>query len=163
MLRRRPVRGTVRLTDVVGKEGTKIDAGPLALVLDPEDLTSTFLEGDEWYSLVLPVLVAAGRERVSEESAVPLGTVRHLLRGRTPSPKHRRMLLLAADRIASVDLVSVGCRVPQTETGRLSAWLSSRFEQRTCDGCGQPLVGRQRRWCAKCRQRGHRTAALPDA
>lgn len=80
------MKGTVGLTDVVGKEGTKIDAGPLALILDQEDLTSTFLEGDEWRDLVLPVLIAAGKERVAEESGIPVGTVRHTLEGRTPSP-----------------------------------------------------------------------------
>ncbi|MGD0984285.1 MAG: hypothetical protein ABSA65_10790 [Acidimicrobiales bacterium] len=90
VLRRRPVRGAVELTDVVGKEGAKIDAGPLALILDDEDLTSTFLESNEWYSLVLPVLIAAREARIASESSVPRGTVRYTLEGRSPSPEHYR-------------------------------------------------------------------------
>lgn len=36
----------------------------------------------------------------------------------------------------------------------------------TCEACGNPLSGRQRRWCsATCRQRGHRAkpVRLPDS
>jgi hypothetical protein len=52
--------------------GPSIDAGPLALILHSEDLTSTFLERDEWDNLVLlSVLIAAGSERVAAESGVP--------------------------------------------------------------------------------------------
>ena len=157
VLRRRPVRGAVELTDVVGKEGAKIDAGPLALILDDEDLTSTFLESDEWYSLVLPVLIAAREARIASESSVPRGTVRYTLEGRSPSPEHYRILVSVADRIATAGLVSANGTVSNTLTGRLSAWLSlAQSMKRLCDGCGPQLVGRQQQWCAECRWWGHR-------
>ena len=160
VLRRRPVAGRAWLTDTVGKEGTKIDAGPLALVLDEEDLTSTLLTGDEWVNLVLPVLIAAGKGRVTEVSGLPLAVIRQILEDRPPSPKHRPILEAVAGQIATAGLIALGCAVPQTVTGRLSAWLASAAaEQRTCDGCGKALTGRQKRWCADCARSGQRRSA----
>jgi hypothetical protein len=109
---------------------------------------------------VLPVLIAAGEKHVSEVSGVKQGTVRYVLKGRSPRLAQRGKLLAAADRIAREGLASADREVPLTMTGRLSLWLSLLpSEQRTCHGCGWWLSGRQQKWCDECAGSGQRRKA----
>ena len=76
---------------------------------------------------MLPVLIVAGEKHVSEVSGVKQGTVRYVLKGRSPRLAQRGKLLAAADRIAREGLASADREVPLTMTGRLSLWARRRY------------------------------------
>ena len=166
LLQRRPVR--VRSIRHIGKESNELDDVAAGLVHDADEVIATYGEAALDYlsadqpSEIAKQMAAALDKRVLHDKilgAVGERTLRRLRSGRV-SRRVERAIVHAGAQVAREALRANGRPVPNSDERACEEYLalspiavaphalSGTRGQAACGVCGQPLVGRQRRYCS---------------
>jgi hypothetical protein len=160
LLSRRPIRAGRVVA--IGKETNLLDEVQAGLIGDDKQTLTEYqdLRHDTWTEIEWPALRLLPDRSLAKESGLPLRTVQYARGGRKPRPAHRHALTHAAAKLAREELRASGTIPAGTDLACLTDYIEYRRGQPThCEGCGKELTGRQRRWCASCRQSGWHRAS----
>jgi hypothetical protein len=146
LLRRRPVRCAPVETDLIGKEGNKLEERLSGEVLEQADFQTSYgRRVDPWEQLVLPVLKQIGARKFAELTGFKIRSIYDVLnRGVRPHPRRRAVYEERAIAHARKALEVLGEKVPASGMAILQRYLQ---EQR-----------RSFSLMERCRSRNHRVA-----
>jgi hypothetical protein len=142
-----PAPTEVSIVRLIGREMNLLDRAGITTNPDYSDYT----DDRQRRRLALEVLRAAGVRRVSVATLLPVRTVRRFLSLGNTSRERWTRYMNAATEIATGELVSWDQALPTGDEARWRLCATDFAAQRVCS-CGTRLVGRQRRWCSKCRR-----------
>ena len=127
LLTRRPVRSAPVETELIGKEGNKLEERLTGEVLDHGEYQTTYSRRvDPWTELYLPVLREIGARTLAELTGFKNRSIFDVLnRGARPHPLRRLRYQDAAVSYASGRLMSRGATVPVSDLEVLRLYLKA--------------------------------------
>jgi hypothetical protein len=114
LLLRRPVHSAYELTDLIGKEGNRIDERSSGEVTEVEEYQHTYgARADRFWTLVVPTLAPLGPVEVARRSGLTRDQMRRIFRREIVSPhgSTQRKLLRVAVEHAAAELERFGLPV----------------------------------------------------
>jgi hypothetical protein len=144
----------------IGKETNLLDEIQAGLIGAEREVLAEYtdLAYEAWLRLVLPVLRELPVRAVAEATGLGERTLKDLRAGRSrPRPATRERLVALAAGYARESLAAWGIAPLRSDEACLARYLDERKTRAPhtarCEGCSAELGGRQRRWCARCRER----------
>ena len=128
LLRRRPVRGTPVETELIGKEGTKLEERLSGEVFEQAEYQTSYgPRVDPWTELVLTVLREIGARALAEQTGFKIRLIYDVLnRGARPHASRRAAYETAAVARAREQLTGWGEEAPESTSAILRRYLELR-------------------------------------
>jgi hypothetical protein len=125
LLRRRPVRSTPVESELIGKEGNKLEERLTGEVLEQAEYQTSYgRRVDPWTELVLPVLREIGARTLAEQTGFKVRSIYDvLMRGARPHPRRQAVYEERAIAHARRALEAMGDEVPASGTAILQRYL----------------------------------------
>jgi len=130
LLSRRPVRSAAVLTDLIGKEGNRLEERATGEITEPDQYRHVYgSRGNRFSTLVVPVFVRMPAQEIADAVGLTRRQVERIQRpgfaGR-PHEGNRRALTTLAVRQARSELELAGCTVPGDDDAVLFPVLRER-------------------------------------
>jgi hypothetical protein len=168
LLQRRPVTSGPLETELIGKEGNKLEERQTGETREPDDYRNSYgRRGDAW-SVVLTVLKEVGGPAIARETGFSRSTVYAVLAGSRPRAAHSAAYEQLALRFASEHLETWEHEPPTDgAVSILSNYLTEREKHRKnvsrCEWCTKPIApercGDTRMCSTRCRTAAGRARA----
>ncbi|MGI8558533.1 MAG: hypothetical protein ACR2ND_09525 [Solirubrobacteraceae bacterium] len=156
LLGRRPVRA-LTITHI-GKEANRLEDQEAGLVHDLNDVLTEYRDPkhDPFETLVRPVLREIRVCEVAAAAGVSERTIKAAGAGTRPRAAASAALIAVAADYSRSQLLAAGSEPPPNDLAALAAYLDDAAPA-VCQGCREPLTGRQQRWCSEvCRKQRER-------
>lgn len=131
LLGRRPVRSALVDTELIGKEGNKLEERLSGEVLEQAEYQTSYgRRVDHWTELVLPILREIGARALAEQTGFKIRSIYDVLnKNARPHAKRRTAYEEAALSHASSHLKNWSAEVPETGLAVLRRYLEERERQ----------------------------------
>jgi len=128
LLRRRPVRSTPVETELIGKEGNKLEERLTGELLEQREYQTNYgRRVDVWTELVLPGLREFGARALAEQTGFKIRSIYDVLnRGALPHARRRAVYEEQASAHARRALEALGEKVPASGTAVLQRYLQEQ-------------------------------------
>ncbi len=165
LLRRRPVTSSPHETELIGKEGNKIEERISGYATD--GYRNSYGPRESSWQVTLSVLQEIGAPEAAREAHLSRSSVYAVLNGAQPHPDRRIVYEQLATRFARQRLSAWDAPPPAETTALLSEYLAQRNARgedlRRCAWDGTPIPTDRRadaRFCSnRCRRAAHRALA----
>jgi hypothetical protein len=169
-LLRRPVASGPAETELIGKEGNKLEERQTGEITEPADYRNTYGRRGSIWPTVVTLLHELGAPETARQTDLSRRTVYEVLNGSQPRAGHARAYEALALRFARERLQNWGKHPPDDASALLTDYLAERAARgedvRRCAWDGKPIPTSRRtdaRFCSnRCRLAAHRQRGALD-
>jgi hypothetical protein len=157
LLLRRPISSSREETELVGKEGNKLEERMTAEVTELAEYRNSYGQRSETWLLVLEVLREIGAPRAAKLTEFGRSAAYEVLSGAVPRTDNRQEYEQVAVEFARERLLAWKVDVPEQGKAILARYLEERSERgedvRRCEWCGELIPPKHRRDARFCSDR----------